>query len=56
MNVTVDSLTVKLLESRYGITRSNVYNRVAGLKRKGYAMESEKLEDGRAVSMLSKSP
>ena len=49
MNVTVDSLTVKLLESRYGITRSNVYNRVAGLKRKGYAMESEKLEDGRAV-------
>jgi sugar-specific transcriptional regulator TrmB len=45
MNVTVDSLTVKLLESRYGITRSNVYNRIGGLKRKGYVMESEKVRE-----------
>jgi len=43
MSVTeLDSLTVKDLEARYGIARSNVYNRLNGLKDKGYPVEPEK--------------
>ena len=42
MNTAIDSLTIKDLEARYGVTRSNIYNRLNGLKEKGYPMESEK--------------
>ncbi len=42
MAVELDSLTIKDLEARYGVTRSNIYNRINGLKEKGYPMESEK--------------
>lgn len=31
--------TVKELESRYRLTRSNIYNRINGLKNKGYELE-----------------
>jgi len=40
--VELDSLTIKDLEARYGVTRSNIYNRINGLKEKGYPMEPEK--------------
>lgn len=42
MTTELDSLTIKDFESRYGVTRSNIYNRINGLKEKGYFMESEK--------------
>jgi biotin operon repressor len=42
MAVELDSLTIKDLEARYGVTRSNIYNRINGLKEKGYPMEPEK--------------
>ena len=42
MAVELDSLTIKDLESRYGVARSNVYNRINGLKEKGYPLEPEK--------------
>jgi hypothetical protein len=38
----LDSLTVKDMESRYGISKSNIYNRINGLKALGYEMEPEK--------------
>lgn len=45
MNQTeLDSLAIKDFESRYSIARSNVNNRLAGLKQKGYALEPEKRE------------
>lgn len=43
MAVELHSLTIKDLEARYGVTRSNIYNRIKGLKDKGYPMEPEKL-------------
>ena len=42
MAVELDSLTIKDLESRYGVARSNVYNRINRLKEKGYPLEPEK--------------
>lgn len=48
MNTQIDSLTIKDFESRYGVTRSNIYNRINGLKEKGYSMEPEK-HSGKAV-------
>ncbi len=42
MAVELDSLTIKDLEARYGVARSNVYNRINGLKEKGYPLEPEK--------------
>lgn len=42
MAVELDSLTIKDLEARYGVARSNIYNRINGLKEKGYRMEPEK--------------
>lgn len=44
MTVELDSLTIKDFESRYGIARSNVNNRLAGLKQKGYDLQPEKRE------------
>ncbi len=38
----LDSLTIKDFEARYGIARSNVNNRITGLKQKGYNLEPEK--------------
>ncbi len=35
MTTEIDSLTIKDFESRYGVIRSNIYNRIDGLKRKG---------------------
>jgi hypothetical protein len=43
MKTKIDSLTIKDFESRYGVARSNIYNRIDGLKKLGYAMEPEKL-------------
>jgi biotin operon repressor len=48
MPTEIDSLTIKDLESRYGVARSNIYNRIDGLKKKGYAMEPEK-QGGKSV-------
>lgn len=48
MTTEIDSLTIKDFESRYGVTRSNIYNRIDGLKKKGYAMEPEK-QGGKSV-------
>jgi hypothetical protein len=48
MTTEIDSLTIKDFESRYGVTRSNIYNRINGLKEKGYAMEPEK-QGGKSV-------
>jgi hypothetical protein len=36
MEILIDGLTRKDLEGRYGVTRSNTYNRIAGLKEQGY--------------------
>jgi hypothetical protein len=38
METLIDGLTRKDLETRYGITRSNIYNRLSGLKDLGYAL------------------
>ena len=46
--VELDSLTIKDLEARYGVARSNIYNRINGLKEKGYPMEPEK-QGGRSI-------
>lgn len=35
-------LSIKDFEQRYGITRSNIYNRLNGLAKKGYPMEPRK--------------
>lgn len=48
MSAEIDSLTIKDFEARYDIARSNVNNRIAGLKQKGYDMEPEK-RDGMNV-------
>jgi len=48
MNTQIDSLTIKDFESRYNVTRSNIYNRINGLKEKGYPMEPEK-QGGKSV-------
>ena len=48
MAVELDSLTIKDLEARYGVTRSNIYNRINGLKDKGYPMEPEK-QGGKSI-------
>ncbi|WNZ24116.1 hypothetical protein HJG54_15430 [Leptolyngbya sp. NK1-12] len=48
MTTQIDSLTIKDFESRYGVTRSNIYNRIDGLKKKGYPMEPEK-QNGKSV-------
>ncbi len=48
MTTEIDSLTIKDFESRYGVTRSNIYNRINGLKEKGYRMEPEK-QGGKSV-------
>lgn len=48
MNTELDSLTIKDFEARYSIARSNVNNRIAGLKQKGYDLEPEK-QDGKNV-------
>jgi hypothetical protein len=34
----LDSFSIQDLETRYDISRSNIYNRIQGLKRKGYAI------------------
>jgi hypothetical protein len=48
MATELDSLTIKDFESRYNVTRSNIYNRINGLKEKGYPMEPEK-QGGKSV-------
>lgn len=48
MNTQIDSLTIKDFESRYGVARSNIYNRIKGLTDKGYHMEPEK-QGGKSV-------
>lgn len=48
MAVELDSLTIKDLEARYGVARSNVYNRINGLKEKGYPLEPEK-QGGKSI-------
>jgi biotin operon repressor len=48
MAVELDSLTIKDLEARYGVTRSNIYNRINGLKEKGYPMDLEK-QGGKSI-------
>lgn len=48
MTTQIDSLTIKDFESRYGVARSNIYNRIDGLKKKGYPMEPEK-QNGKSV-------
>ncbi|XQQ05620.1 MAG: hypothetical protein EDM05_66090 [Leptolyngbya sp. IPPAS B-1204] len=48
MTTQIDSLTIKDFEARSGVTRSNIYNRIDGLKKKGYAMEPEK-QNGKSV-------
>jgi biotin operon repressor len=48
MAVELDSLTIKDLEARYGVTRSNIYNRMNGLKEKGYPMDLEK-QGGKSI-------
>ncbi len=48
MAVELDSLTIKDLEARYGVARSNIYNRINGLKEKGYRMEPEK-QGGKSI-------
>jgi hypothetical protein len=48
MTTEIDSLTIKDFESRYNVTRSNIYNRINGLKEKGYPMEPEK-QGGKSV-------
>lgn len=40
----LDSLTIKDFEARYQIARSNVNNRIAGLRQQGYDLEPEKRE------------
>lgn len=49
MDAQIDSLTIKDFESRYNIARSNVNNRLSGLKGKGYDMDPEKGEGGKNV-------
>lgn len=48
MNVQLDSFTIKDFESRYGVARSNIYNRLKGLKDKGYLLEPEK-QGGKSI-------
>jgi molybdopterin converting factor small subunit len=48
MTTELDSLTIRDFEVRYGIARSNVNNRIAGLKQKGYDLEPEK-QDGKNI-------
>lgn len=42
MKTEIDSLSIKDLEVRYGVARSNIYNRIDGLKKLGYHLEPEK--------------
>jgi hypothetical protein len=42
--VQIDSFTIKDFEDRYHIARSNVNNRISGLKQKGYDLEPEKVD------------
>jgi len=42
MTVELDSYTIQDFVARYGVMRSNIYNRLNGLKQKGYPMEPEK--------------
>lgn len=44
----LDSFGVKDLELRYGLARSNVYNRLNGLKKRGHSLEPESRE-GKSV-------
>lgn len=44
MRTELNSLTIKDFEARYGIARSNMNNRIAGLKQKRYNLEPEKRE------------
>jgi hypothetical protein len=44
MQTELDSLIIKDFESRYSMARSNVTNRLAGLKQQGYDLEPEKQE------------
>lgn len=48
MAVELDSLTIKDLETRYGVARSNIYNRINGLKEKGYPMKPE-MQGGKSI-------
>lgn len=48
MQTELDSLTIKDFECRYGIARSNVNHRIAGLKQRGHHLEPEK-QDGRNI-------
>ncbi|BAU13050.1 hypothetical protein LEP3755_35860 [Leptolyngbya sp. NIES-3755] len=41
MSTELDSFSIKDLENRYSLVRSNIYNRLDGLKRKGYDMQPE---------------
>ncbi|MFW9259893.1 hypothetical protein [Nostoc sp. CALU 546] len=40
----LDSFSIKNLEVRYGVARSNIYNRINGLKDLGYNLEPESRE------------
>ena len=42
MDSTEILLSIKDFEQRYSLTRSNIYNRINGLKEKGYPMEPSK--------------
>ena len=42
MDTTIDSFTVVDLMQRYGVTKSNIYNRINGLADKGHDMAPEK--------------
>lgn len=44
----LDSFGIKDLELRYGLARSNIYNRLNGLKKRGYSLEPESRE-GKSV-------
>lgn len=48
MSAELDSFSVKDLETRYSLVRSNIYNRIDGLKRKGYNLEPE-TRNGRSI-------
>lgn len=48
MDAQIDAVTVKDLEARYNVNRSNIYKRLKALQQKGYPMEPEKVE-GRAI-------
>lgn len=51
MDTQLNAYTVKDLESRFHVARSNIYKRIDGLRAKGYPMEPEKL-DGKSYYSL----